>query len=316
MRDTSNRFQSQVIEIFLPFGDPKSIRRAKFPTANVAVYDVPRSHLGFFLANPVSQSPALYFLIADKSGALPRCYIGQTDNARRRLGEHEAGKDFWSRALVAMATDAAWASTHVTYLEHEAILEAKKLKRYSIENSDNGSTRNVPDTIAAICDLHFDTVAILLATLGQPVLEPIFGPFPPNTGSTTPWGYFIDGHGSRAYGVFGPEGLVVLKGSRLPVPTYGPDAAEGEVLRRQLIDAEVLAKDEKENIFLVDYLFSAPNDSALLLTGQPQQAARLWVNAQGRSYEEDWIAGIETAISRPLSPTAGEKPANKPELWS
>ncbi|SLK12052.1 GIY-YIG nuclease family protein [Arthrobacter sp. P2b] len=316
MRDTSSRFQPQVIEIFLPYGDPKSIRRAKFPTQNIVVYDIPRSDLGLFLADPSSPCPALYFLIADKSGPLPSCYIGQTDNARRRLGEHEASRDFWSRALVAMATDATWASTHVTYLEHEAIQEARKIKRYSIENSDNGSRRNVPDTITAVCDQHFDTVAVLLATLGQPVLEPIFGPFPSHTGSTTPWGYFVNGLGSRAHGVFGPEGLVVFKGSRLPVPTYDTDAAGGEALRRQLIEAEVLAEDEDENIFLTDYLFSVPDDSALLLVGKRQQAARLWTDAQGRTYEEAWMAGIEAVMSQPLGPTAGEKHPHEPEVSS
>ncbi|WP_142130798.1 DUF4357 domain-containing protein [Arthrobacter sp. SLBN-83] len=202
----------------------------------------------------------------------------------------------------------------MTYLEHEAILAARKMKRYSIENSDNGSKRNVPDTIAAICDLHFDTVAVLLATLGQPVLEPIFGPFPPGTGSTTPWGYFVNGPGSTAHGDFGPEGLVVFKGSRLPVPRY-KTGGPGKALRRRLIEAEVLADDEKENRFLADYLFSVPDDSALLLTGKPQQAARLWADAQGRTYEEVWMARIDAVMSQPPGGTAEEKHPDEPGVW-
>lgn len=302
MSSASHRFRPQVIEIYLPNGDPKSMRRAKFPAENVLLYDVPRSELALFLSLEEAQRPALYFLISDKGEGTPRCYIGQTDNARRRLGEHVAGKAFWNRALVAVGADSSWTSTHVTYMEQRAILQAKELKRYSVENGDNGSRRNVPDGIAATCEQYFDNISVLLATLGQPVLEPIFGPFPPNTGSATPFGYYIHGLDSSAHGVFGPEGLVVFKGSRLPVPEYQTGEERGLVIRSHLISQEVLADDENENIFVSDYLFAVPDDSILLLLAKSVSASRVWLDPLGRTYEEVWKANVDDAVARPPVP--------------
>jgi predicted GIY-YIG superfamily endonuclease len=307
MTSSPHRFRPQVIEIYLPNGDPKSVRRARLSAENVLVYDVPRSDLAWFLGLEEAPRPALYFLVSDNVESTPRCYIGQTDNARRRLGQHEAGKAFWNRALVAVASDGSWSSTHVTYMEQRAIVQARDLKRYQLENSDNGSLRNVPDTIAVTCDQHFDTISVLLATLGQPVLEPIFGPFPPNTGSATPFGYYIQGAASHAHGVFGPEGLVVFKGSRLPLPRYEAGAERGLTLRNRLIAQEVLADDENENRFITDFLFRVPDDSTLLLAGALAPASAMWRDVMGRSYEEVWRAGVDQAMStRPAS----EAPCN------
>ncbi len=164
----------QTIQIFLPAGDPRGMRVAEITTRIVRVIEVPRSQLGEFLKTPEAQQVGVYFLMGELSEAgLPRVYIGQSGNVGSRLVQHNQNKDFWNRALVVISLTNSMTQTHALFLEWFAISEATKAGRYSLENSNTGARPHTPAPLQADCHEIHETAATLLATLGQPIFEPL-----------------------------------------------------------------------------------------------------------------------------------------------
>ena len=164
----------QTIQIFLPSGDPRGMRVAEITTRIVRVIEVPRSQLGDFLRMPEAQQVGVYFLMGELSEAgMPRTYIGQSGNVGKRLEQHHQNKDFWNRAFVVISLTNSLTQTHGLFLEWLAIAEATKAGRYGLENGNTGSQPYTPAPLQADCHEIHETAATLLATLGQPIFEPL-----------------------------------------------------------------------------------------------------------------------------------------------
>jgi predicted GIY-YIG superfamily endonuclease len=120
---------------------------AEITTRTVRVFDVPRSLLNEFLAMNESSQVGVYYLMGIAGTGKSECYIGQTGNVGKRLKQHAASKEFWSRALVAVSLTNSWTSTHVGYMEWMSIKAAKEAGKYDLHNLDNASN---PHTLAPL----------------------------------------------------------------------------------------------------------------------------------------------------------------------
>ena len=63
--------------------------------------------------------------------------------------------------------------THALFLEWFAIGQATQAGRYSLENGNAGARPHTPAPLEADCHEIHETAATLLATLGQPIFEPL-----------------------------------------------------------------------------------------------------------------------------------------------
>ena len=164
----------QTIQIYLPSGDPAGIRVASITTRTVRVFDVPRSLLSDFLKEPESTQVGLYFLIgAAETDENPQAYIGQSGNVGARLQQHTATKDFWTKAMVAVSLTNEWTSTHVAFLEWLSVNRATDVGRYQLLNGNQASNPFTPKPLLADCNEFLETIGVLLATLGAPILEEV-----------------------------------------------------------------------------------------------------------------------------------------------
>jgi hypothetical protein len=121
----------QTIQIFLPTGDPRSLRTAEITTRIVRIIEVPRSQLTEFLKTQDAQQVGVYFLLGDSSDTgLPRVYIGQSGSVGTRLVQHHQKKDFWNKALIVVSLTNSMTQTHALFLEWLAIGEATKTGRH------------------------------------------------------------------------------------------------------------------------------------------------------------------------------------------
>ena len=205
----------QTIQIFLPAGDPRGMRVAEITTRIVRVIEVPRSQLADFLRLPEAQQVGVYFLMGELSEAgLPRAYIGQSGNCGARLVQHNQNKDFWNRALVVISLTNSLTQTHALFLEWFAIAEATKAGRYSLENGNTGSQPYTPAPLLADCHEIHETAATLLATLGQPIFEPLTQNASTGDGRPQPAElFYCKGPDASGVGEYTSEGFVVHKGS-------------------------------------------------------------------------------------------------------
>jgi hypothetical protein len=266
----------QTIQIFLPSGDPRGMRVAEITTRIVRVIEVPRSQLGDFLRMPEAQQVGVYFLMGELSEAgLPRTYIGQSGSVGKRLEQHHQNKDFWNRAFVLISLTNSLTQTHGLFLEWLAIAEATKAGRYGLENGNTGSQPYTPAPLQADCHEIHETAATLLATLGQPIFEPL-------TSAPTAKGivelFYCKGSGADGVGEYTTEGFVVHKGSKGRaeiVPSI--QGTSHERMRSQLIMEGVLAENAGSAgsmlVFTRDHLFSSPSTAAMAVMGRSANAS-------------------------------------------
>lgn len=275
----------QTIQIFLPAGDPRGMRVAEITTRIVRVIEVPRSQLADFLKTPEAQQVGVYFLMGELSEAgLPRAYIGQSGNVGIRLTQHNQSKDFWNRALVVISLTNSMTQTHALFLEWFAIAEATKAGRYSLENNNTGSQPYTPAPLQADCHEIHETAATLLATLGQPIFEPL-------TNAPTLKGevelFYCKGSGADGVGEYTTEGFVVLKGSRGRLENVASiQGKSNERFREKLLAEGILAANGSGVVLMRDYLFASPSMAATALQGRSANGWMEWKDAKGRTLDE------------------------------
>jgi len=275
----------QTIQIFLPSGDPRGMRVAEITTRIVRVIEVPRSQLAEFIKMPEAEQVGVYFLVGELSEAgLPRIYIGQSGSVGTRLVQHNQGKDFWNRALVVISLTNSMTQTHALFLEWFAIAEATKAGRYSLENGNTGSQPYTPAPLQADCHEIHETAATLLATLGQPIFEPLANA-PTATGVREL--FYCKGSGADGVGEYTNEGFVVLKGSRgrlENVPSI--QGTSNERLRNQLVTEGILAAQNGSLVFTRDHLFSSPSMAAMAVMGRSANGWVEWKATNGQTLDE------------------------------
>lgn len=287
--------RAQTIQIFLPSGNPQGLRQAEITTRTVQVFDVPRSVLGDFLKQDQAHQVGLYFLFGEVGDADDRvqCYIGESDDVGVRLKGHDRTKEFWDRALVAVSLTNTWTKAHVRYMEAKALQVGRDAGRYALANGNEGfTTAYTPKPLQADCDEFFDTVSVLTATLGFPVLRPM-----QSKQDTKPDQMLhLRGMDDITSGTYSTDGLTVFRGSRLVVTHPDPHGSGTTLLanpryepierqRAELIEEGVLGWEDGQLVFLRDHAFTSPSGAACLIRGRSQNGWIEWRDGAKRTLD-------------------------------
>lgn len=161
--------QAKTIQIFLPTGEPRGIRIAEFTIRTVQAVLIPRSELSEAKVRSELDQIAVYFLFGDsEESAKPIVYVGQTEDVRKRLDNHNTKKDFWRTAVLRISRTQNFTQAHIRYLEWYCVKKAKEIGRYALDNDQNPSKPFVTEPIEADILDAFDTLSTLLSTLGYP----------------------------------------------------------------------------------------------------------------------------------------------------
>jgi Domain of unknown function (DUF4357) len=283
--------KAQTIQIYLSTGDPAGLRVANLTTRTVRVFEVPRSLLGQFLQRPESGQVGVYYLFGSNEDETQQCYIGQSGNVGVRLQQHTATKDFWTKAMVAVSLTNEWTSTHAAYLEWLSLTRATTAGRYVLLNGNQSSNPFTPEPLEADCQEFIETVAVLLATLGAPVLESV----KPGSSQSSAHGsssadeqvaLFFREAGCDASGYQTSEGLLVLAGSK-GRPGLRPSAPSSIGGQREVLETVgVIKLNDQEFVFLKDHLFGSPSAAGSVLIGGTNNGRSSWRNADGQSINE------------------------------
>ena len=278
----------QTIQIYLPAGDPRGMRVAEITTRIVRVIEVPRSQLAEFLKLPEAQQVGVYFLLGELSEAgLPRVYIGQSGSVGTRLVQHNQGKDFWNRALVVTSLTNSLTQTHALFLEWFSIQQATQAGRYSLENGNAGARPHTPAPLEADCFEIFETAATLVATLGQPIFEPLTGASQQKDGKPqAPELFYCKGPQANGIGEYTSEGFVVHKGSTARIGNVASIQGTSQVrFRQQLVTDGVLVPNGDSYVFTRDHLFASPSMAAIAVMGRSANGWLEWKTELGQTLD-------------------------------
>ena len=275
------------------------MRVAEITTRIVRVIEVPRSQLAEFLKRADAQQVGVYFLLGELSEAgLPRVYIGQSGCVGTRLAQHNQNKDFWNRALVVISLTDNLTQTHALFLEWFAIQQATQAGRYSLENGNAGARPHTPAPLEADCHEIHETAATLLATLGQPIFEPLTGtPQQVDGKPQEPELFYCRGPQANGVGEYTSEGFVVHKGSTARIGNVASiQGGSQERFRQQLVTDGVLAQHGDSYVFTRDHLFASPSMAAIAVMGRSANGWLEWKTEQGQTLDGAKRQSVSLAV--------------------
>ena len=85
-----------------------------------------------------------------------RVYVGEADEVRARLDQHQREKDFWTAAYVFVSKDRSLNKAHVRYLEARLVTLAREAGRAVLENSTAPQYRGLSEAETADMDAYLD----------------------------------------------------------------------------------------------------------------------------------------------------------------
>ena len=272
----------QTIQIFLPDGSPRSVKIAELTNRVVQAIFIPRNKLEYIWERAEVKNVGIYFLFGENNESLkPLVYIGEAEDCYNRLKQHNREKEFWNYAVAITSKINSFTKSHVKYLEYFAIKTANQVNRFKTENSTQPSKPFITESMEADLLDSFDTIKVLLSTLGYPVFDSVNKNNIKRTEILK-----INGRGIIAEGDLIDDGFVVFRGSQVKKENT-PSCHEYLInTRNKLIQNGILI--EKGNIleFIEDYVFNSPSTAGGVILGRSTNGWIQWKNKDGKTLDE------------------------------
>jgi hypothetical protein len=273
--------RAKTIQIFLTDGSPRGVKVVDI-TSNIeqAIF-IPRPKINEVLSRQEAYGAGIYFLFGENNdSARPMVYMGESMNCLERIKTHDQKKDFWHYAIIIVSKTKSFSQTHIEYLEELAISMAYEANRYVIENTISPKKFAVPETLEADLLDNFDTIKILLSTLGFP----LFDAFDKSTQAKDI--LICKGKDAVAEGEYLDDGFVVYKNSKANkelAPACTPTIRN---LRDKLLKQNILVEKNGILEFQEDYLFSSPSSAATQVLSRNANGWHEWKYKNGKTLDE------------------------------
>lgn len=271
--------RAKTIQIFLPDGNPRSIKIADITSRSIFATLIPRTKLEDAQKREELSNVGIYLLIGEEEEGDTKVYIGEAENCLQRIKQHNAKKDFWQLAIAITSKSQQFTKSHVKFLEWYCYQEAKKSSRYEIENSTIPNKPHITESVEADLLDYFETIQILVSTLGYPVFDEL-------RTSDKKDIIYCKGNTGSGEGEYTEDGLVVFKGSKCNANET--KSAQGWIinLRKKLIDKGILVKEDNVYVFSSDYKFKTPTGGAVVILGRSANGWTAWKYKNGKTLDE------------------------------
>ncbi|MBN2795115.1 MAG: GIY-YIG nuclease family protein [Clostridia bacterium] len=278
------------LKIFLMDGSASGRWMCELSNWTGKAYKIPRTSYKKSIDREELRNPSVYFLFGyDDENGKPLVYIGETEDAIQRLGDHikNEKKNYWVEAIVFISKDDHLNKAHIKYLESRFYEIARDIDRYEVMNSTPPKRSTVSEAEQSEMEEFIDNAKLVVSALGHKVFEPLI-PIVESVQvvddeAISDYLYLKTNKGLSATGLVAPDGFIVLKDSTINNSFSEKSLSENIVkLRKQyLSDGTVV-----NNVFLKDTLFSSPSAAADFILGYSASGPRSWKNSQGKSLKE------------------------------
>jgi len=270
----------KTIQIYLPDGNPRSVRIAEITSRTIYAVLIPRSQLDYALTRNELANVGIYLLIgAEEEGSKSLVYIGEAEDCVIRLKQHNKTKEFWNNAIVIVSKTQYFTKTHVKFLEWYSHNEADKAGRFKIDNSNIPSRPYVSESMESDLIDNFDTIRILVSTLGFPVFDKIIKPEKKDI-------LFCKGKDANAEGEYTEDGLIVFQDSKCNLEETKTAGSWVIGMRKRLIEDDTLIQDGSVYKFTTNHIFSSPSAAAAVVLGRRANGWIEWKYKDGKTLDE------------------------------
>lgn len=238
--------------------------------------------------------PALYMLIGEDK----EIYIGETENFKKRIVDHNKNKDFWGEVLVFTSRNNALSKSEVQYLEAVSVEKIKQVSNYSLkENKQSPKKPTLVENREEIAKDYFCEIRFLANFLGYDMFKnyditPVenLNQTALNTQNDTPektiW--LLEAKDISAKAIYEGNKMVVLKGSiavKNVTATYGRGKVQAKDNREKTLQNKAT---EKNNFYTLteNIEFQSPSGAASFCLGRPTNGWVDWKNKDGKTIDE------------------------------
>lgn len=244
---------------------------------------IPRANLSIINEREELTTPALYILLGEDDAMKPEAYIGETENFKERVRDHDYNKRFWQKALVFISKDEAMTKADVQYLEHLAIREAQKAEQFSLNNNkQNPKAPNLPEHQKDSINEFFEDIKFLTSFMGCNIFDIVK--------TKDKHLFFLNGRGSKAKGFYHAAGFTVLKDSVLAKDSV-PSLLWKE--KRTTLLAEYAYEKEDSLLLRSDKTFSSPSTAASFCVGSSNNGWLVWKDEQEQTLNSVYRKQLE-----------------------
>ena len=268
------------IQIFLPDGNPRSLKLAEITNRTIQAILIPRAKLDEAINRSELQQCSVYFLIGPpEEDGKPLLYIGEAENAYERLRQHNRSKDFWVATIAIVSKTVHLTKTHIRYLEWLCYQEASITSRYALENTNIPSKPFISEPMEADLQDNFETIKLLVSTLGHPLFDKIKRPQKKRL-------IYCKGKDASATGEYTEDGLVVFANSKCNLREVTSAKEHIRNARRRLIKERILQQVDNVYEFTSDHIFSSPSRAAAVVLAREANGWHEWKYADGKTLDE------------------------------
>ena len=268
----------KTIQIYLPDGNPRSLKIAEITSRTVSAILIPRSKLGEAAKRDELNSGGVYLLFGSEESK-PQVYIGEAENCLSRLKQHNKSKDFWSHAVAFISKTHYFTKTHINFLEWLCCEVATKANRYSLENSNSPSKPHISESVEADLYDNFETIQILTSTLGYPVFDEIKKP-------KTKEVIVCKGKDAYAEGEYTEDGIIIFENAKCNLIESKTAGSWIIGMRNDLKESGVLIEKDGVLVFTKNHIFSSPSASAAVVLARRANGWIEWKFKDGKTLDE------------------------------
>ena len=273
----------KTVTTYLIDGDPKGTQYAFISNKICQMFVVPRSNLAYLNTQEKLQKPAFYILLGEDEATKPQAYIGETENFRERVKDHDSKKSFWQKALIFVSKDADMTKADVQYLEYKAISEAKNANIFVLnDNKQTPKAPNLPEYQKDSMDEFFEDVKFLAAFVGCNIFEVVQ--------EEKEHLFYATGRGCNAKGFYSSNGFTVLKGSVIAQNTTS--SFKGIEHREKMLQ-EYSAIEDGKLIMTSDKTFTSPSTAACFCLGRSANGWIEWKDKEGNTLDSVYRKQLE-----------------------
>ena len=275
------------LRIFVADGDPDGLRIVDKSNWIGKALMFPRALLPQVKARPELAQTGVYLLLGPRpDGEGDMLYVGEGDPILPRLQDHQAKKDFWTRAIGFTTTTAGQLNkAHVQFLESRLIALARAAKRLPLDNANQPAEPSLSEADRADMEVFLGHMLGMLPVLGVHAFEQA----PKAPAAKAGPVLTCKGKGVQATGYEASQGFVVRAGSQAvldTVPSMALHVRGMFDLRQELIGNGVLGLQGGLYQFTQDYSFSSPSTAAAVVLGRSANGRIEWKAGDGRTLKE------------------------------
>lgn len=292
------------LELYFIDGRPDGMLTAEVFNWTGHVLVTPRTRLKEALARPQSSFTGVYLLLGERDGKL-LAYIGEGEDIAARMRSHEAGKDWWTTAVLVTSAANNLHKAHAKFLESRLVEEARKVGVMPLDNGNTPPRPGLSESARANMEAFLDYLFMVLPAVridmfvqnvrptGTANIEVgSLAPTVPSPNGSGAIRFHLESrkHGLQAEALLIDGEFVVQAGSLAQgKEEVGSGIGSYSQLIKDLVAMGVLERRETHYVFTNSYAFRSPSAAGAVVLGYNVNGTTVWRTSAGQTYK-DWEA--------------------------